>query len=41
MLRMTGRGPCTFKFVEGKISHEEQEMLIQKDIKEDDMWLPW
>ena len=28
-------------FVEGKISHEEQEMLIQKDIKEDDMWLPW
>lgn len=28
-------------FVEGKISHAEQEMLIQKDIKEDDMWLPW
>ncbi|SCY76454.1 MULTISPECIES: transposase [Butyrivibrio] len=28
-------------FVEGKISHEEQEMLIQKDIKEDEMWLPW
>ena len=28
-------------FVEGNISHEEQEMLIQKDIKEDDMWLPW
>ncbi|WP_026494258.1 transposase [Butyrivibrio sp. WCD3002] len=28
-------------FVEGKISHSEQEMLIQKDMKEDDMWLPW
>ena len=28
-------------FVEGKISHAEQEMLIQKDIREDDMWLPW
>ena len=28
-------------FVEGKISHAEQEMLIQKDIGEDDMWLPW
>ncbi len=28
-------------FVEGKISHLEQEMLIQKDMKEDDMWLPW
>lgn len=28
-------------FVEGKISHTEQEMLIQKDMKEDDMWLPW
>jgi hypothetical protein len=27
-------------FVEGKNSHEEQEMLIQKDMKEDDMWLP-
>ena len=27
-------------FVEGKISHAEQEMLIQKDMKEDDMWLP-
>ncbi len=27
--------------VEGKISHAEQEMLIQKDMKEDDMWLPW
>ncbi len=27
-------------FVETKISHEEQEMLIQKDMKEDDMWLP-
>ena len=28
-------------FVEGKLSHSEQEMLIQKDMKEDDMWLPW
>ncbi len=28
-------------FVDGKISHAEQEMLIQKDMKEDDMWLPW
>lgn len=28
-------------FVEGKISHAEQEMLIQKDIREDEMWLPW
>lgn len=28
-------------FVEGKISHAEQEMLIQKDMKEDDMWQPW
>lgn len=28
-------------FVEGKISHVEQELLIQKDMKEDDMWLPW
>ena len=28
-------------FVEGKFSHAEQEMLIQKDMKEDDMWLPW
>lgn len=28
-------------FVEGKISHAEQELLIQKDMKEDDMWLLW
>ena len=28
-------------FVEGKISHAEQEMLIRKDMKEDDMWLTW
>ena len=28
-------------FVEGKISHAEQELLIQKDIKENDKWLPW
>ena len=28
-------------FVEGKISHAEQELLIQKDMKKDDMWLPW
>lgn len=28
-------------FVEGKISHAEQEMLIRKDIHEDERWLPW
>lgn len=28
-------------FVEGKISHAEQELLIQKDVREDEMWLPW
>lgn len=28
-------------FVEGKISHAEQELLIQKEMKEDSMWLPW
>lgn len=28
------------KFVEGRISHEEQELQIRKDMKEDDMWLP-
>ena len=28
-------------FVEGRISHTEQEKLIQKDIRENDMWLPW
>ena len=28
-------------FVEGKISHAEQELLIMKDMKEDEMWLPW
>jgi REP element-mobilizing transposase RayT len=28
-------------FVEGKISHAEQELLIQKDIGEDEQWLPW
>ncbi len=27
-------------FVEGRTSHAEQEKLIQKDMKEDDMWLP-
>ena len=27
-------------FVESKISHVEQEQLIQKDLKEDDMYLP-
>ena len=27
-------------FVEEKISHEEHELLIQKDMREDDMWLP-
>ena len=28
-------------FVEGKISHAEQEMLIMKDVKENESWLPW
>ena len=28
-------------FVEGKISHAEQEQLIQMDMREDDLWLPW
>ena len=28
-------------FVEGKISHAEQEMLIMKDMKENELWLPW
>lgn len=28
-------------FVEGKISHAEQEMLIMKDIGENELWLPW
>ena len=28
-------------FVEGKISHAEQELLIMKDMNEDEMWLPW
>ena len=27
-------------FVEGRISHAEQELLIQKDMKEDELWLP-
>ena len=29
------------RFVEGKISHAEQELLIQKDIGENELWLPW
>ena len=28
-------------FVEGKISHAEQEMLIMKDMKENELWPPW
>jgi REP element-mobilizing transposase RayT len=28
-------------FVEGRLSHAEQEMMIQKDLHEDDKWLPW
>ena len=28
------------KFVEGKISHEEQENLIRKEMRENDLWLP-
>lgn len=27
-------------FVEGKLSHADVEMQIQKDMKEDDLWLP-
>ena len=30
------------KFVESRIaSHAEEELLIQKEMKEDSMWLPW
>ena len=28
-------------FVEGKISHAEQEMLIRKEMGENESWLPW
>ena len=28
-------------FVEGAISHAEQELMIQKDMGEDEKWLPW
>lgn len=28
-------------FVEGKQSHEEQELLIMKDMGENELWLPW
>ena len=28
-------------FVEGKLSHAEQELLIMKDMNEDEMWIPW
>ena len=28
------------KFVESRMPHTEQEQMIQKDIREDDMWLP-
>lgn len=28
------------KFVDDKISHLEHEQMIQKDMKEDDMWIP-
>lgn len=28
-------------FVEGALSHAEQEILIQKDMGEDEKWLPW
>ena len=27
-------------FVEGRISHADQELLIRKDMKEDELWLP-
>ena len=29
------------RFVEGSVSHKEHEILIQKDIGEDENWLPW
>lgn len=29
------------RFVEGNNSHKEQELLIQKEMREDDNWLPW
>lgn len=29
------------QFVEGTISHAEHESMIQKDIGEDENWLPW
>ena len=28
-------------FVEGKISHAEQEMLISREMGENELWLPW
>ena len=28
-------------FVEGSVSHEEHEILIRKEIGEDEKWLPW
>lgn len=28
-------------FVEGAISHAERELQIQKEMGEDDEWLPW
>lgn len=28
-------------FVEGKMSHAEQELLIMKEMKENELWLPW
>lgn len=37
------RDPCEQyrMFVEGKISHAEQEALIMKDMGENELWLPW
>lgn len=29
------------KFVEDRISHGQSEAQIQKDVKEDELWLPW
>ena len=29
------------KFVEEKINHEEHEMQIRKEMREDEQWLPW
>ena len=42
ILSYFGDNPCEQYriFVEEKVSHEEQERMIQKEMWEDDMWLP-